>query len=440
MQSMNSVRIQWIIRVALNTTVCDAINCAVQLVVIYFWRFAMKSRLSSVVLASILFLSACGGEDGSSDPASVANKAEAVKPATTCSVSITQSPYNADPTGTTDSTTAIQNALNYAATNGCGVTIPAGTFLYSNVLDVGQISVTGVGVTSILKATNFTDEAVHLTGTTGASLNNFAISSAATTRLSTLQSAAVWIDGATSFDVQGLTINGSASVGIFNSGGQGGEIQNNTVNNTLADGITNTNGAYGTFIGGNLVTGTGDDGISIVSYNNAPIVSGIIVQNNTITGQVWGRGMSDVGGNNNTYTGNIVNNTDGYADMYIAAESEYSTFGIATVTVIGNTFLGGGTDQGDVTIYNSQGTTYNITGVAISGNQIVNPPFVAYQFVGNGIEKGTIKTTSLYTGGGSGVLENNGNPKSSITVKSTSYYPVADYTTPIAPGGSGAPY
>jgi hypothetical protein len=207
---------------------------------------------------------------------------------------------------------------------------------------------------------------------------------------------------------------------------------------TLADGITNTNGASGTTIAGNLVNGSGDDGISIVSYNNNPIVTNITVKNNTIQNQVGGRGLSDVGGNGNVYNGNIVSNPDGYADMYIAAESEWSTFGIANVTVTGNTFLGGGTNQGDLTVYNSQGTSYNITGVSVSGNQFVNPPFVAYQFTGTGSESGTISGDTLY--GTSGQVQNKSNSKDHIAVTTPTIDPVSSYTTPVAPGGAGAPY
>jgi hypothetical protein len=418
----------------------------------------MKLSLPATTLAALLvscsFLAACGGgsSDGA-DPAATVNKlrrpgsqstppASSPTPASSATpasgvISITQSPYNADATGKTDSTNAIQNALTVAAENGSSVSIPAGTFVYSNVLNVNGIAVSGVGKASILKATNFDNQAVHLTGT-GGSLSNLAITSAATTRLSPYQTSAVWIDGATNFNVQGITITGSASVGIFNAGGQGGTIQNNTVQNTLADSITNTNGANGTLITGNLVTGSGDDGISIVSYSGSPIVQNITVKNNTITGQVWGRGMSVVGGNNITYTGNIVDNTDSYADMYISSESEYNTLGVANVTVTGNTFLHGGASQGTVTVYNSQGATYNITGVNVSGNQIVNPGFVGFQFVGNGIETGTIQNSTLYSALGSSALQNNGNSKSSFPVTATTVASVPAYTTPVAAGGAGA--
>ncbi|MDR8401749.1 glycoside hydrolase family 55 protein [Paraburkholderia sp. USG1] len=420
----------------------------------------LKSNLPAKTLAALLvssaFLAACGGGGGSdgADATATANRMRrptatsstpaASSPAAASSatpasnvISITQSPYNADPTGKTDSTNAIQNALTVAAQNGSSVTIPAGTFVYSNVINVNGIALSGVGKTSILKATNVNGEAIHLTGT-GGSLSNFAVTTAANSRLSAWETAMVWIDAAKNFTVQGLTVTGSASAGIFNSGGQGGTIQNNTVQNTLADGITNTNGANGTVISGNLVKGTGDDGISIVSYANAPIVQNITVKNNTVAGQVGGRGLTTVGGSNITYTGNVVDNADSYASLYIAAESEYNTFGVSNVTATGNTFIHGGPSQGTVTVYNSQGSTYNITGVNLSGNQIVSPPFVAFQFVGNGSGSGAIQNSTVYSAQGSSALQNVGNSKENIPVTGTTFAPVAAYTASIAAGGAGA--
>jgi hypothetical protein len=423
-------------------------------------KFSFQVSTLSAVLASSILLAACGGGSDGSSAAEGADVSATVKqqrksrstgptqtassptaassPASSSSViSITQAPYNADSTGKTDSTKAIQQALTVAAQNGSSVSIPAGTFVYSDVLNVNGIAVTGVGKASILKATNFNNQAVHLTGT-GGSISNLSITSAAKTRLSPYQTAAIWIDGATNFTVQGVTISGSASVGIFNAGGQGGTIQNNTVQNTLADGITNTSGANGTVVTGNLVTGTADDGISVVSYSDEPIVQNITVKNNTITGQVSGRGMSVVGGSNITYTGNIVDNPDSGADMYIASESEFNCLGVANVTVTGNTFIDGGPSQGTVTIYNSQGSKYKITGVNLSGNQIVKPGFVAFQFVGNGVETGAIQNNTIYSSlGSSGVLDNS-NTNSNMPVTGTTMKAITAYSTASATGGAGA--
>jgi len=50
---------------------------------------------------------------------------------------VTESPYNADPTGKTDATAAVQQAMNDAAKNGGGdVYVPAGTYRFDGVLTV----------------------------------------------------------------------------------------------------------------------------------------------------------------------------------------------------------------------------------------------------------------------------------------------------------------
>jgi hypothetical protein len=62
--------------------------------------------------------------------------------------------YSADPTGVTDSTTAVQNAITAAVSASTAVYLPAGTYLISSALSVtGSIRLTGDGTASILKST-----------------------------------------------------------------------------------------------------------------------------------------------------------------------------------------------------------------------------------------------------------------------------------------------
>src|ERR1700678_3021347 len=60
-------------------------------------------------------------------------------------INATAAPYNADPTGTTDSTSAIQDAINAAESAGTGVYLPQGTYLVSSQLNVNNVTVTGAG-------------------------------------------------------------------------------------------------------------------------------------------------------------------------------------------------------------------------------------------------------------------------------------------------------
>ncbi len=60
-------------------------------------------------------------------------------------ISVTSSPYNADPTGATDSTTAIQNAVNAGTSQAKGVWIPQGTYLVTSHILVNNVTLTGAG-------------------------------------------------------------------------------------------------------------------------------------------------------------------------------------------------------------------------------------------------------------------------------------------------------
>src|SRR6266700_6686699 len=60
-------------------------------------------------------------------------------------ISVTDAPYNADSTGATDATTAIQNAVNAGSSQGKGVWIPRGTYLVTSHILVNNVTLTGAG-------------------------------------------------------------------------------------------------------------------------------------------------------------------------------------------------------------------------------------------------------------------------------------------------------
>lgn len=74
----------------------------------------------------------------------------ALNTAPSVSVVITGSPFNADPTGNTDSTAAIQAAINSLSVNGGMVIIPPGIFLVAGTLNItsGNIMIAGTGLRS----------------------------------------------------------------------------------------------------------------------------------------------------------------------------------------------------------------------------------------------------------------------------------------------------
>jgi polygalacturonase len=335
--------------------------------------------------------------------------------------------------GKTNNLTAIQNAFNYASENHCTVLIPAGTFAYSGLLTATGIAVQGAGATSILNPTNSVDEAIELSGN-GDSISNLVMISKATVRLTTPWSGMIWANGATNYSISNVLIDGSSSIGIMSYGSSNGKITNNTIENTLADSITQIAGANNITVSGNRTLNSGDDGISTVSYVGGPAVYDITVKGNTVLDNLWGRGITVVGGNNVTFSGNYVDNPDLMSDIYIGAESESGTLGVSGAVVSNNTLMAGGYDQGTITIYNSQGATYAITGVTVSGNQIVKPLLTPVQFVGNGSESGSFSNNTAYA---TGVFNGNSdNPLAVFKETGNKVLEPSAYTTPlVAPGG-----
>lgn len=61
-------------------------------------------------------------------------------------LSATASPYNADPTGVNDSTSALQSAINAASAAGKGLYLPQGTYKVSSPLSVNNVTIEGAGV------------------------------------------------------------------------------------------------------------------------------------------------------------------------------------------------------------------------------------------------------------------------------------------------------
>jgi Right handed beta helix region len=312
----------------------------------------------------------------------------------TCTASLTT--FGAVPDGVTNNATAIQNTFNYAASHHCIAQIPAGSFAYSGTVTATGVAVHGDGASSILLPTNTANEALILSGN-NVSASNFAMRSYATLRLTTPWSGMIWAYNATNYSIQNILINGSSSIGIMSYNSTRGTISGNTVENSLADSITQIVGSSSITISGNRILNSGDDGISNVSYVGNPIVSNITVKGNTILNNLGGRGMSVVGGSNVVFESNYVDNPDGFSDIYIASESQWGTLGVSGATASGNALFAGGPDQGMVTVYNSQGTTYKITGVTISGNQMIDPPYVAFQFVGDGLETAVVENNTDYS-------------------------------------------
>ena len=120
--------------------------------------------------------------------------------------------------------------------------------------------------------------------------------------------------------VRGVTVDGAGSVGILVHGMADFTIAGNTVRRTLADGIHVTGASHHGRVLGNQVRDTGDDLISIVSYDDAPPVRDVLVQGNDVAGARWGRGLTVVGGEHLTLRGNTVTGVAHGAGILLAEQ------------------------------------------------------------------------------------------------------------------------
>jgi parallel beta-helix repeat protein len=146
-----------------------------------------------------------------------------------------------------------------------------------------------------------------------------------------------------------------AGGGIFLYNVTGFAVSGNTVSRTYADGIHMTHGSTNGRVLGNTISETGDDGIAVVSYfdsgwqaqalaNPAWLAAtdltnrdnNILIANNTVSHNYWGRGSSVVGGRNVTIENNSVSSTWDRAAIYISREKEWDTMGVDNVLVVGN--------------------------------------------------------------------------------------------------------
>jgi hypothetical protein len=159
------------------------------------------------------------------------------------------------------------------------------------------------------------------------------------------------------------------------------------------------------------------------------------VQGNTVLHNKGGRGIEVSGGANISFTGNYVDNLDGYTDMYIASEAEFNTQSVSNITVTGNSFQDGGPNQGSAIIYNSQAGATTISNVTIHGNQFVNPKLSALEFAGNGSETEISVDNNIdYS---TNQFSRISNPNASGTETANQVLAPSSYTTPLVSAGGG---
>eukprot|EP01113_Clastostelium_recurvatum_P036210 TRINITY_DN5134_c0_g1_i2.p1 TRINITY_DN5134_c0_g1~~TRINITY_DN5134_c0_g1_i2.p1 ORF type:complete len:693 (+),score=134.51 TRINITY_DN5134_c0_g1_i2:143-2221(+) len=217
--------------------------------------------------------------------------------------------FGADPSGTKDSTSAIQAAISAAQSQGKGVWIPSGTFLVSQRFTLNNVVVRGAGPWySIVKAT--VNHGVGFFGnwapnpSKNVELYDFAIFGDTNVR----DDGAVDSGSGGALDgnsiVQNMWIE-HTKCGMWLDGPfQGLHVVGTTIRNTYADGINLHLGISNVVVEQCMLRNLGDDGLAMWSQTQPDVNN--LFRFNTIQVPVLANTIAIYGGTNNAATDNLL--------------------------------------------------------------------------------------------------------------------------------------
>ncbi|WP_240461975.1 right-handed parallel beta-helix repeat-containing protein [Burkholderia sp. Nafp2/4-1b] len=288
-----------------------------------------------------------------------------------------------------DQAVALQRMLD-ALQPGERLIFAPGRYVLGRSLVVRQPNVVLSGYGATLIATNPDDQVIEMRGT-GTTLVGFRLAGTGTTRLTTPESSKIEVTGR-GVQVLDNVIDGGAGAGIFVFGGADVAIVGNEVLSTLADGIHLTHGSRNVLVEGNVVRGTGDDMIAVVSYQAEGVLTrNVLIVGNSLEGNPWGRGITVVGGANVTISRNIVRNVQVSAGILVAQEDSNRTAGSSDVRVEHNVIADiqtatGRTDPRPVTQQAAiEVSTWSgsVSRVTVIGNRVSHARFDGIRLWGN---------------------------------------------------------
>ena len=248
----------------------------------------------------------------------------------------------ADPTGVNDSTTAFNDAITAAGAGGT-VWIPPGTYDIPGHIIVNNVTVEGAGMwySTITGAAPgfYGNGAPKLpAGAPTCTCQNFAIFGNVQIRDDSAQ--VNGIGGAMSNSTVSNIWIEHMKVGAW----MDGPMTNLTfsgmrIRDTTADGINLHGGVTNSTITDSDIRNTGDDGIALWADASIGADSGNIISNNTVQQQQLANGIAVYGGNNNTVTGNLVEDTGINQGGGITAAQRFDSTPLGLTTISNNTMI-----------------------------------------------------------------------------------------------------
>lgn len=283
--------------------------------------------------------------------------------------------YGALGDGTTDDTTAIQDAINAAqAVSPLGgvVWFPAGTYKITAALVItNHVTVDGPGQ---INSTNLTDFCFHIHDCSHVQIRNITVQHVSpVTRLSVHN---FYVIDVTNIEFSNVKMLASVGAGINAVRVQHSAVINCTVTGALADGIHYENNLEDIIIIGNRVYGTADDAITVQGYiGNSSFSKNCHIIGNYVY-QCKSRGIAVLGVQNATVEANTIESTQRFG-IYVYTESGTYNHQITQgITVTNNVMrncgsYNGGTDSA-IRVGNDN-ASYPCTDVQLTGNVITTP-------------------------------------------------------------------
>ena len=311
----------------------------------------------------------------------------------------------ADPTGVNDSTTAFNDAIAAAGAGGT-VWIPPGTYDIPGHITVNDVTVEGAGMwySTITGAEpgffglGTPDSCGVPNNAAGVStdvhLSNFAISGNVQIRDDCDQDNG--IGGAMSDSTISDIWIEHMKVGIWMDGPMTDlDISGVRIRDTTADGINLHGGVTDSTITDSEIRNTGDDGIALWADATLGADSGDTISDNTLQQQQLANGIAVYGGNNNTVTGNLVEDTGINQGGGITVAQRFSSTPLGLTTVTNNTMIRDGQldpnwQFGVGALWFDADQTWGGGPVNVSNELIEQSPFEAIQWV-----EGTITGVNL---------------------------------------------
>jgi conjugal transfer/entry exclusion protein len=285
--------------------------------------------------------------------------------------SVNAADYGVTPSSA-DNADALQRAFDAAkGTPDRQVILPPGNIVYSRQVRADGVRIVGSGNT-VMAPSNPENQRIILTGNSP-SISNVKFAFKPVVRNGAgVERSGVWVEDADNFSVTGLTMNGAAygvppkgqgGGNIFIRHSTNGTISNNALSYTMADAIHMTGGSHDIEVTGNRVDHAGDDSIAAVNYGDG--TGGVQISGNTVTDNLWGRGITAVGASDVQITGNYIKgNSADLAGVYVASEPAYNTAAPRNVVVEGNTVQdtgGPGKGHGQIMLWSGKGPVSNVT-------------------------------------------------------------------------------